>query len=71
MTVGKAIALTILTFVSKVMPLLFNMLSRSIIDFLTKSKNLLISRLHSPSSVILETKKIEGINEYKLEVGNI
>ena len=70
-TTGKTIALTRWTFVSKMMSLLFNMLSRFLIAFLTKSNNLLISRLHSPSEVILEPKKIEGINKYKLETGNI
>ena len=53
MTMGKTIALTIWTFVSKVMSLLFNMLSRSVIDFLPRSKRLLISWLQSPSAVIL------------------
>ena len=55
---GKAIALTRWTFVSKVMSLLFNMLSRLIIAFLPRSKHLLISWLQSPSAVILETKRI-------------
>ena len=54
----KTIALTIWTFVSKVMPLLFNRLSRFSIVFLPRSKRLLISWLHSPSAVILESKKI-------------
>ena len=49
MTTGKTIALTIWTFVRKVMSLLFNMLSRFIIAFLQKSKHLLISWLPSPS----------------------
>ena len=52
MTTGKTIALTRWTFVSKVMPLLFNMLSRLVIAFLPKSKCLLISWLQSPSAVI-------------------
>ena len=43
MTTGKTIALTRWTFVSKVMSLLFNMLSRFVIAFLPKSKRLLIS----------------------------
>ena len=47
-----------MTFVSKVMSLLFNMLSRFVIAFLPRSKNLLISWLRSPSAVILEPKKI-------------
>ena len=45
MTTGKTIARTIRTFVSKVMPLLFNMLSRLVIAFLPRSKHLLSSRL--------------------------
>ena len=48
------------TFVSKVMSLLFNMLSRFVIDFLPRSKRLLISWLQSPSAVILEPKKIKS-----------
>ena len=52
MTTGKAIALTIRTFVSKVMSLLFNVLSRLVIAFLPRSKRLLISWLQSPSAVI-------------------
>ena len=58
MTTGKAIALIICTFVSKVMSLVFNMLSRFVIAFLPGSKCLLISWLQSPSAVILEPKKI-------------
>ena len=54
MTTGKTIALT---FVGKVMSLLFNMLSRLDITFLPRSKRLLISWLQSPSVVILEPKK--------------
>ena len=57
-TTGKAIALTILTFVGNVMYLLLNTLSRFIITFLPRSKYLLISWLPSPSAVILEPKKI-------------
>ena len=48
MTTGKTIALTRLTFVGKVMSLLFNMLSRLVITFLPRSKHLLISWLRSP-----------------------
>ena len=59
MTSGKAIALTIWTFVSKVMSLLFNMLSRFVIAFLPRSKHLLISWLQSPSAVILKPKKLK------------
>ena len=47
-------------FVSKVMSLLFNMLSRLIIAFLPKNKRLLISWLQSPSAVILEPKTINS-----------
>ena len=54
MTTGKTIALTRWTFIDKVMPLLFNMLSRLVITFLSRSKHLLISWLQSPSTVILE-----------------
>ena len=60
MTTGKTIALTKRTFVGKVMPLLFNMLSRLVITFLPRSKHLLISWLQSPSSVILEPRKIKS-----------
>ena len=48
------------TFVGKVMSLLFNMLSRLVIAFLPRSKDLLISWLQSPSAVILESKKIKS-----------
>ena len=61
MTTGKTIALTRWTFVSKVMSLLFNMLSRFVIAFLPRSKCLWISWLQSPSAVILEPKKIKSI----------
>ena len=57
MTTGKTIALTRWTFVGKVMSLLFNMLSRLVITFLSRSKRLLISWLQSPSAVILEPQK--------------
>ena len=56
MTTGKNIAVTIRTFVSKVMSLLFNMLSRLVIAFLPRDKHLLISWLQSTSAVILESK---------------
>ena len=61
MTIGKTIALTRWTFVSKVMSLLFNMLSRFVTAFLPTSKHLLISWLQSPSAVILEPKKIKSL----------
>ena len=54
MTTGKTVALTRMTFVGKVMSLLFNKLSRLVITFLSRSKCLLISWLQSPSAVILE-----------------
>ena len=57
MITGKTIALTRRTFVDKVMSLLFNMLSRLVINFHPRSKRLLISWLQSPSAVILEPKK--------------
>ena len=61
MTSGKNIVLTIWTFVSRVLPLLFNTLSRFVIAFLPRSKHLLISWLQSPSTVILEPKKIRSV----------
>ena len=60
MTTGKTIALTRWTFVGKVMSLLLNMLSRLFISFLPRSKHLLISWLQSPSTVILEPRKIKS-----------
>ena len=61
LSTGKTIALTRWTFFSKVMPLLFNMLSRLIIAFLPRSRHLLILWLQSPSTVILEPKKIKSL----------
>ena len=61
MTTGKTIALTIRTFVSKVMSLLFNTLSRSVVAFLSRSKCLLFSWLQSPPEVILEPLKIKSV----------
>ena len=61
MTTGKTIALTIQTFVGKVMSLLLNMLSRLVIAFLPRSKCLLISWLQSPSVVILESRKTKYV----------
>ena len=60
LTTGKTIALTIGTFVGKVMSVLFNMLSRLVINFLPRSKHLLISWLQSPPTVILEPRKIKS-----------
>ena len=57
MTTGKTIALTKQTFISKIMSLLFSMLSRLVIAFLPRSKCLLTSWLQSPSAVTLEPKK--------------
>ena len=61
MTAGKTIALTRWPFVDKVMSLLFNMLSRFVINFLQRNKHLLISWLQSHSAVILEPKKIKSV----------
>ena len=58
-TTGKTIALTRWNFVGKVMPLLFNMLSRLVITFLSRSMHFLISGLQSPSALILEPPKNE------------
>ena len=62
MTTGKTIALTIRTFVGKVMSLYFNMLSKFVTAFLPWSKCLLILWLLSPSTVILEPRKIKSVN---------
>ena len=59
-TTGKTVALIRRTFVGKVMSLLFNMLARLVIAFLSRSKHLLISWLQSPSAVILEPLKIKS-----------
>ena len=59
MTTGKTIALTIQTFVGKVMSLLFKMLSMLVIAFLPRSKRLLISWLQSSSAAILEPPKVK------------
>ena len=61
MTSGKTIALTVWTFVSKVMSLLFNMLSRFVTAFLPSSKHLLISWLQSSSAVIFEPPQIKSV----------
>ena len=60
MTTGKTIALTRWTFVSKVMSLLFNMLSRLVMAFLPRSKHIFMA-YQSPSAVILEPKKIKSL----------
>ena len=61
MTTGKTIALTRWTFVSKIMSLLFNMLSTLVIAFLPRSKRLLNSWVQSTSAVILEHKEIKAL----------
>ena len=60
-TTGKTIALSIQTFVSSVMSLLFNTLSRFVIAFLPRSNHLLILWLQSPSAAILEPKKRKSV----------
>ena len=64
MTTRKIINLTVRTFVSKVMSLLFNMMSRFVITFLPRSKCLLIAWLQSPSVMILETKKRKSASAF-------
>ena len=66
MTTGKTIALTRRTLIGKVMSLLLNMLSRLVIAFLPRSNCLLISRLQSPSAMILEPKKIKSFTYHCL-----
>ena len=61
MTIRKIIALTTQNFVSQVMSLPFNTLSRFVIAFLPRSKCLLISWLQSLSSVSSEPKKIKSV----------
>ena len=61
MTTGKIIALTIQTFVSKVISLLLNMRSRFVIAFLPRSKGPLIWWLQSSSSVILEPPQNKSV----------
>ena len=65
MTTGKVIALTRQTFVCKVTSLLFNMLSRLFIAFLSRSKSLWISWLLSSSTLILEPKKLKTLALWK------
>ena len=60
-TTGKTIALTIQTFVSRVMSLFFNMLSRFLITLLPRSKCLLISWMQSPAAVILGPRKRKSV----------
>ena len=61
MATGKPTALTRWTVVSKVMSLLFNMMSRLVMALLSRSKHFLISWLQSPSAVILELKNIKSV----------
>ena len=61
MSIGKTIALTVWIFVSYMISLLLNMLSKFVIDSLSRSKHLLMSWLQSPSTVILESKKIKSV----------
>ena len=61
MNTGKAITLTGLAFVGKVIPLLLSMLTRLAITLLSRSKYLLISWLQSPSAVILEPQIIKSV----------
>ena len=64
MTTGKTIALARWTFVGKVMSLVFNMLPRFVIAFLSRSRYLLISWLQSSSAVIWGPKKIKSVTVY-------
>ena len=61
MTSEKTIALTIQTFVGKVMSVIYNILSGLVIAFFLRSKCLLISWLQSSPAVILEPKKIKSL----------
>ena len=63
-TTKKTVTLARWTFVGKVMSLLFNVLSRLVIAFLSRSKHLLISWLQSPTVVILKPKKIKSATIY-------
>ena len=64
-TTGGMIVLTIQTFVSRVMSLLFSTQSRFFIAFLPRSYCLLISSLQSPSTVILEPKKRKFVTIFR------
>ena len=68
MPTGETVALMIWTFVSKVMSLLFNTLSRLVIAFLPRSKCLLISWLLLPGTVILEPKIIKSVTLFFLHI---
>ena len=60
----KNVASTRRIFAGKITSLLFNILSRLVITFLPRSKQLLISWLQSPSAVILEPPKIKSVTVY-------
>ena len=67
---GKTITLTIQTFISKMMSLLFNTLSRFVIAFIPRSKGISISWMQSPFTVILEPKKIKSVTVSTLVIVN-
>ena len=71
MTTGKTIVLTRCTSVSKVMSLLFNILSKIVTAFLPRSKHLFISWLQSPSAMILEPKKIKSVTVSTFSPSNL
>ena len=60
-TTGKTVALNRWTFIGKVISLLFNKLSQLVMNFLLRSKCLLISWLQSPDAVVLEPPKIKSV----------
>ena len=68
---GKSIALTMRTFVGKVMSLLFTVLCRFVIAFLPRSRRLLLSWLLSPSAVIMEPKKVKSVTVMSEEASNL
>ena len=68
MSTGKTIALTLQTFVGKMISLLFNMLSRLVIAFFPRSKGLLISWLQTPSAVIEQTECFLGKETFHSEI---
>ena len=70
MDTGKTTALTIWTFIRKVISLLLNTLPRFVIIFLSRSKCHLISWLESPSAVILEPKKIKSVTVSVVSLSN-
>ena len=60
MTTGKTMTFTRLTFLGKVMSLVFNILSRFVICFFPRSKHLLIPWLQSLATLILEPRKMKS-----------